>query len=198
MRSCSWSNFNASGSLLQQVFDEIFKQKAARGDFRRAGQFQFAVILGEHRVARRFEKNDRRVVVPASSARLCAAQFFRLVQIADAEGRAAAAFALLRQRDVKAGGFQHFRRRRCRCAARGSATNVSSQRITRPRLAVRIVLRVSRTSGRSVRARIRAAARSPVRPNIFPKMCRTERELKNQIGQPRQRRSRAGPANPPN
>ena len=44
----------------QQVGEKFFEQHAPLGDFFRAGQFQFTIILRKHGEARRFEENNGR------------------------------------------------------------------------------------------------------------------------------------------
>ena len=66
------------------------------------------IILREHRVTRRFEKNDRRVAFVAVQQReIVASQLRGFVEIALAEGGPSATFALHRQHDFKARGFEH-------------------------------------------------------------------------------------------
>ena len=90
---------SASGSCIEQVLDEFLEEKtAALRCSRRPGRIQFAVILGEHRVAGRFQENNRRVVAADAEQReIVASEIRGLVEMALAEGGPAAAFALLQQ-----------------------------------------------------------------------------------------------------
>src|SRR5271155_2105044 len=71
-------------------------------------QFQFAIILDEHRVAGRLEKNDGRVVgFMVQQREIMPSEPCGFIKIAHAEGRASAAFAFPRESDFEPGGFEH-------------------------------------------------------------------------------------------
>ena len=96
------------GFPVQQVFNKLLEQKTTGGNALGVRQLQFAIILHEHRVTCRFEKNDRRVVLVAVQQReIVASQSRGFVEVALAEGGPSATFSQFRQHDFKARGFEH-------------------------------------------------------------------------------------------
>src|SRR5580698_7919586 len=84
--------------LRQQVFNELLEEKTAGSDGFGAGQFQLAIILGEHRVARRFkEKNWRVRLVGGEQPQVVPAKFRGIFKVSLAERGPATAAAPNRQ-----------------------------------------------------------------------------------------------------
>src|SRR2546423_7664313 len=85
------------GFALQQFFDEMLKEMASRRDRFCVRQLQLAIVFDEHRIARGFEKEDRRTVRTTKEIKIVPPHFIRVVEISLAEGRSAAAFPALRE-----------------------------------------------------------------------------------------------------
>src|SRR4051812_48288239 len=80
---------------IEELLHKLLEEMATARDFLGVGQLQFAIIFNEHRIARRFEKQNRSVAVRAvKPIKIVAAHLARCFEIALTEGGAAATFAV--------------------------------------------------------------------------------------------------------
>src|SRR4029453_8376595 len=93
----------------EQLIEKFLEQETAGGDGLRAGQFQLAVILDEHRVTRWLEEKNRSVPPGAmEQIKIMPSEAGCFLEVCLDERGSPGTFAVCEKRDLEAERFQNF------------------------------------------------------------------------------------------